>query len=95
MSGCPNHTATLKYQSVSDHYQFNIDGREIGFERGSLQALIDLVKSIDRADCIQIDNRNQTIQECIEALNKKEATFTDYDQDSFHTAIETLQALIK
>lgn len=38
---------------------------------------------------------NQAVRECIGALNRKEEGFTDYDQDSFSTAIETLQALIK
>ena len=54
MSGCPTHKATLNYQSVSDAYHFNANGRDYYFERGQLQAFIDLLKALNRVDSIQI-----------------------------------------
>lgn len=54
MSGCPGHTGVLFYQSTSDAYSFNMSGRIMHFERGELQAMLDLLKSLDRADCIQV-----------------------------------------
>lgn len=55
MSGCPSHEGVLNYQSVSDAYEFIMNGEEYFFERGELEAMIDLLKSINRADCIQIN----------------------------------------
>lgn len=50
MSGCPWHTGTLTYQSVSDAYCFNMNGREMRFERGELDAMLTLLRNLDRAD---------------------------------------------
>lgn len=54
MSGCPSHKGILKFQSVSNAYNFNMNGKEYFFEEGELQAMIDLIKSLGRVDCIKI-----------------------------------------
>lgn len=54
MEGCPSHKGTLQFQSVSNAYKFNMDGKEYFFEEGELQAMIDLIKDLNRVDCIQI-----------------------------------------
>ena len=53
-SGCPTHEATLEVQTTSQAYTFNLDGRELYFERGELEAMIELIEKIDRVDCITI-----------------------------------------
>lgn len=54
-NGCPTHKAELIYQSTSDAYTFkNGKGETKKFERGELEVLIVLLKSLDRADAIQI-----------------------------------------
>lgn len=50
MSGCPGHIGRLFYQSVADTYRFDMNGREISFERGELDAVIVLLKSLNRVD---------------------------------------------
>lgn len=50
MSGCPGHTGVLFYQSVSDAYSFNMGGRILHFERGELDAMLELLRSLNRAD---------------------------------------------
>lgn len=53
--GCPMHTATLEFQSCSNAYTFdNGKGDVYYFEEGELQALIYLLKSLDRADAVEI-----------------------------------------
>jgi hypothetical protein len=54
MSGCPGHIGTLQYHTVSDGYTFTMNGREISFERGELEAMIELIRRLDRADAIEI-----------------------------------------
>lgn len=55
MSGCPGHKAVLNYQSVSDGYKFdNGKGNIKYFERGELEAFIQLLRNLNRADSIQI-----------------------------------------
>lgn len=54
MSGCPSHEGVLEYNSVSDTYHFTLNRREIFFERGEMQTVIDLLKSLGRADSVQI-----------------------------------------
>lgn len=54
MSGCPGHTGILFYQSASDGYSFSLNGRILHFERGELQALVDLLRSLDRIDAVQV-----------------------------------------
>lgn len=54
MIGCPAHVGKLVYQSSSDSYFFNMNGRELYFERGELEAMISLLKSLNRADCVQV-----------------------------------------
>ena len=53
-SGCPTHEATLEVQTTSQAYTFNLDGRELFFERGELEALLDLIVIIGRVDCVTI-----------------------------------------
>ena len=52
--GCPTHVATLEVQTTSQAYTFNLDGRELYFERGELEALLDLIALVDRVDCVTI-----------------------------------------
>ncbi len=54
MSCCPGHTGILFYQSTSDAYSFSLNGRILHFERGELQALLDLLRSLDRIDAVQV-----------------------------------------
>jgi hypothetical protein len=54
-SGCPGHEAIFTYQSVSDAYVFeNGKGETKYFERGELEAFIELLKGLDRADAVQV-----------------------------------------
>lgn len=53
-SGCPTHEAILEVQTTSQAYTFNLDGRELFFDRGELEAMIELIEKIDRVDCITI-----------------------------------------
>lgn len=55
MSGCPGHTGRLAYHSVSDHYVFNMNGETYAFERGELEAMIMLLRSLNRADAVDLD----------------------------------------
>lgn len=50
MSGCPGHVGELTYQSTADAYQFRMNGRELSFERGELDAMLTLLRKLDRAD---------------------------------------------
>lgn len=50
-SGCPGHKGRLVYQSTADAYMFVMNGRELHFERGELDAILDLLKQLRRADC--------------------------------------------
>jgi len=53
--GCPSHNATLTYQSCSDAYTFDNGKGDIKeFERGELEAFIQLIKGLDRADSIKL-----------------------------------------
>lgn len=55
MSGCPGHKGILNYQSVSDAYKFDNGKGEIKyFERGELEAFIQLLKDLNRADSVQL-----------------------------------------
>lgn len=49
-SGCPAHEGVLEYQSCSDAYTFTMNGRVIELERGELDAMLALLKSLDRID---------------------------------------------
>lgn len=55
MSGCPGHVGRLAYHSTSDHYGFNMNGDVYSFERGELEAMILLLRSLNRADAIDLD----------------------------------------
>jgi len=48
MSGCPGHIGRLEYQTVSDAYTFIMNDRELSFERGELDAMLELIRSLDR-----------------------------------------------
>lgn len=50
MSGCPGHKGVLEYQSTADAYRFDMNGRGMSFERGELDAMLTLLRSLDRAD---------------------------------------------
>ena len=53
--GCPKHTAKLEFQSSSNAYTYdNGKGDIYFFEEGELQAFIDLLKDLDRADAVKI-----------------------------------------
>ena len=52
--GCPTHVATLEIQTTSQAYTFNLDGRELYFERGELEAMIELIVITNRSDCVTI-----------------------------------------
>lgn len=54
MSGCPGHNGTLIYQSVSDSYTFYMADRELHFERGELDAMIKLIRMLDRDDAVSL-----------------------------------------
>lgn len=54
-SGCPGHTATLKYQSCADAYTFNLNGKEMFFERGELEAMVSLLRDLNRSDSVKVD----------------------------------------
>lgn len=55
MDGCPKHTATLNFQSVSNHYTFNDgQGKTHSFNEGELQAFIDLLKELNRVDMVKL-----------------------------------------
>ena len=53
--GCPSHEAKLIYQSISDTYVFeNGKGETKYFERGELEAFIELLKELDTINYFQI-----------------------------------------
>ena len=54
MGGCPGHKGTLEFQSVSNAYHFNMDGKDYYFEEGELQAMIDLIRKLNRVDCVEL-----------------------------------------
>lgn len=57
MSGCPDHEATLEFQTVSAAYSFdNGRGDKYSFEPGELEAMIKLLKKLSerRADSLSI-----------------------------------------
>ena len=56
MDGCPSHKGVLEFQSTSNYYSFNMNGKEYNFEEGELQAIIDLIKSLNRVDCVKLTN---------------------------------------
>lgn len=51
-SGCPSHKGVLKFQSVSDAYTFDMNGRVMHFEAGELDAMLRLLKSLNRFDAV-------------------------------------------
>lgn len=50
MSGCPGHVGELRFQTTSDAYTFTMNGRELPFERGELDAMLELLRSLNRYD---------------------------------------------
>lgn len=60
-SGCPGHKGRLTYQSTADSYLFNMSGRELHFERGELDAMIELLKKLDRCDCVQVTPNSEEL----------------------------------
>lgn len=53
-SGCPGHVGVLHYQSTGDGYSFNLGGQILQLNRGKMEAMISLLRSLDRVDCIQV-----------------------------------------
>jgi len=53
-TGCPTHKGTIEFQSESHFYHFNMNGKDYYFEQGELQAMIDLIKSLNRADTVDL-----------------------------------------
>ena len=55
--GCPEHEATLSFQTVSNHYTFeNGKGEKYSFEQGELETMVELLKqlSVRRVDSVRI-----------------------------------------
>ena len=50
MQGCPTHTARLEFQSASNSFRFNLDGKEIYLNPTEFQAMVDLTKALNRVD---------------------------------------------
>lgn len=46
-SGCPTHAAIIEVQTTSQAYTFNLNGRELFFERGELEVMIELIEKIN------------------------------------------------
>ncbi len=53
-SGCPGHVGILRYQSVSGAYSFDIGGQIVLLDHGKMQAIVDLLRSLDRSDSVQV-----------------------------------------
>lgn len=53
------HEGRLIYQSTSDAYQFDMNGRTLYFERGELDAMIELLRSLGRVDAVQVPANDQ------------------------------------
>jgi uncharacterized protein (UPF0216 family) len=47
MCGCPGHHGELAHNRTVDGYSFNMDGREMYFEHGELEAMIQLLKQLE------------------------------------------------
>ena len=53
--GCPKHTAKLTFQSTALVYTFEDgQGGEYFFDDAKLQVLIDLIKSLNRVDIVEV-----------------------------------------
>lgn len=59
MSGCPGHEGRLQWQSVSDAYSFSMNGRVLEFERGELEAMLYLLRSLGRLDAVQVQSTEE------------------------------------
>jgi len=53
-AGCPGHKATLRFFSTINAYDFNINGKKIYLEHAEMQAMIDLIKKLDRCDTVKL-----------------------------------------
>lgn len=50
--GCPEHEATLQFQTVSNAYTFaNGKGEKYSFEQGELETLVSLLKQLSDIRC--------------------------------------------
>jgi len=50
--GCPEHEATLQFQTVSNAYTFeNGKGEKYSFEQGELETLVSLLKQLSERRC--------------------------------------------
>ena len=54
IEGCPSHLMSLEFNSVTNYYKFSWGKREFYSEEWELKAMIELIKKLDRKDCIQI-----------------------------------------
>jgi len=64
-SGCPSHIGRLEYQSCADAYTFTMNGKLMHLERGELDAMIRLLKSLNRADSASISVRLAGVVDCV------------------------------
>ena len=77
IAGCPSHKGILEFQSCSNAYHFNMNGRDLFFEEGELQAMIDLIRSLNRVDCVKLTRVEDTNKE-IQNDKKKNRERLDY-----------------
>ena len=52
--GCTGHIASLRFQSCSSWFFFDIGGKQIAFGSEELQALIDLIKALNRCGVVNL-----------------------------------------
>lgn len=50
---CPSHNLHLEFDSITNTYTFESSERTT-YDEEELKAMIDLIKNLDRKDCIQI-----------------------------------------
>lgn len=53
---CKGHVARLQYQSVSGAYTFHMEGKVLQFTQARMQAIVDLLRSLNRVDSVQVGN---------------------------------------
>ena len=53
-SGCPSHVATLEFNSIVNTYEFKIGDKKYFLCEHDIKAMIDLIKSLNREDCVKL-----------------------------------------
>lgn len=51
--GCPGHKATVNFRSGINTYEFDINSKKIYLEPSEMQAIIDLIKALNRCDTVK------------------------------------------